>query len=1112
MTSRSCALGWLILLGTATAGLAQTCTPGAIDQQIKQLAPSGATQTKAVAALKQCGKSAVPGLIAALTQSPEVQVQVAALDALEQIGPPAVDDLLQQLGDQKIAPDRRSVMVEVLAKIAQTHASTTIAIIQKLTERQLDPKEQPQVRRQATLSLKEIGNPPAVQLPEAVVDWVKTHPGAATGAGSIPGLMLIYLVILGLKPRWLLGMPGKLTIPNTKIELPLGLLLWLKYQPRVLDQWVADHRQQVQERFLAEPTVSDREIHIPIQIRLKDKVIDRLTPDDLRSVFHQSPAGLLIVGEGGVGKTSLACQIARWGLGLPDKETQKVQSLCNHAMLPVLIEQELGETPLLTAIREQLPRMADGSFIPNELLEALLRQRRVLVILDHISEMSDETYKRMKQDLEAKPINALIITARLPEKNLGRPHLTPLEPRKISGARLSTFIQPYLERQGKRDIFEDDAEFFRACTRLSSMMAATLQNATALLVRMYVDQVIDVGGLKTAQLPDNIPKLMQNYLCWLNRRDAVGKTMRLDDSLIEQDAKAIAWECLRHTYYPTDAKYDDVIQALADLIQAENPKLETPKAEAKKRLEYLDQTLRLIQVAANRVGIMLDPVAEYLAAFQVVEYCQQQEADQRWQEFFRTVDAKPDLAKIRGFLLAVRNCCEQERQLPEGVLDGLNQRADLDPEALQQARRRQRINRLIDDLFDDDTKYLGQAIRNLREEGTYAYKAIPDLLNLLQAREKFEPALRIEALTALLHIQLDRVTLQTLLQDLLADRTEEPAVRVAAIDGLFQVSRDSDSLPTLLQRHFADQTEGGAIRVQAGQGLRQLGLLPQLLIVELDETATPTIRLLEPPETRVVELAEGVTLELVPIPGGTFLMGSPDEDDSSYDDERPAHEVTVSGFWMGKFPVTQAQYAAIMGRNPATFQVNGAHRPVETVSWRNAVEFCDRLSQRTGQEFRLPTEAEWEYACRAGTTTPFHFGRTITTDLANYRGTDWDYGGKIYSGSFGQGPKGIYRQQTTVVGTFPPNAFGLYDLHGNVWEWCADHWHEDYTEKPDALKSDGNTPWETAQTVSRRALRGGSWNYLPRNCRSAFRYPNAPDVRYDFVGFRVVSRFPRAVQ
>ncbi|MFO5492623.1 MAG: SUMF1/EgtB/PvdO family nonheme iron enzyme, partial [Cuspidothrix sp.] len=165
----------------------------------------------------------------------------------------------------------------------------------------------------------------------------------------------------------------------------------------------------------------------------------------------------------------------------------------------------------------------------------------------------------------------------------------------------------------------------------------------------------------------------------------------------------------------------------------------------------------------------------------------------------------------------------------------------------------------------------------------------------------------------------------------------------------------------------------------------------------------------------VEDLGNGVMLGMVEIPAGTFYMGSPENEEERYDNESPQHQVTVPSFFIGKYPLTQAQYQALMGDNPAYFK--GNNRPVENVSWHDAVAFCQKLSQKTGKNYKLPSEAQWEYACRAGTTTPFYFGESITPDLVNY---DGKY-------AYAAAPKGQYRKQTTDVGTFPPNAFGLYD-------------------------------------------------------------------------------------
>jgi formylglycine-generating enzyme required for sulfatase activity len=250
------------------------------------------------------------------------------------------------------------------------------------------------------------------------------------------------------------------------------------------------------------------------------------------------------------------------------------------------------------------------------------------------------------------------------------------------------------------------------------------------------------------------------------------------------------------------------------------------------------------------------------------------------------------------------------------------------------------------------------------------------------------------------------------------------------------------------------------------------------------------------------DLANDTQLEMMLIPGGTFIMGSPKEEENSMDSERPQHEVTIEPFFMGKYQVTQAQWRFVaqlpqvnreLEQDPSHFK--GDNRPVEQVSWEDAVEFCDRLSQYTGRTYRLPSEAEWEYACRAGTTTPFHFGETITTDLVNYNG---NY-------TYGNGVKGVYRKETTEVGSFGvANNFGLYDMHGNVYEWCLDDWHENYTDAP----ADGSAWFSSDDKLSdktgRTVLRGGSWDYRARYCRSASRGRYSRDYRNRYFGFRVV--------
>jgi formylglycine-generating enzyme required for sulfatase activity len=244
-------------------------------------------------------------------------------------------------------------------------------------------------------------------------------------------------------------------------------------------------------------------------------------------------------------------------------------------------------------------------------------------------------------------------------------------------------------------------------------------------------------------------------------------------------------------------------------------------------------------------------------------------------------------------------------------------------------------------------------------------------------------------------------------------------------------------------------------------------------------------------------LAETVTLklnceelELRLIPAGRFVMGSPVGEEERRSEE-PEHEVTVTQpFYLGRWEVTQEQYAAVTKKSPSKFP--GPRHPVDNISCEEAEEFCRAANllleaQRSPWRLRLPSEAEWEYACRAGTTTPFNCGKTLSVEQANYDG-NYTYGG---------GSKGIYRRRTVPVGSFPPNAWGLYDMHGNVWEWCQD-WYGEYPAGP---VNDPRGPEKGGLKV----LRGGGWYASPRYSRCAFRLRYYPSSRLNHFGFRVAA-------
>ena len=242
-------------------------------------------------------------------------------------------------------------------------------------------------------------------------------------------------------------------------------------------------------------------------------------------------------------------------------------------------------------------------------------------------------------------------------------------------------------------------------------------------------------------------------------------------------------------------------------------------------------------------------------------------------------------------------------------------------------------------------------------------------------------------------------------------------------------------------------------------------------------------------QIRTETLPGNIKLEMIKIPAGSFLMGTEEAEVTLlnkecgtdwFKNEMPQHRVNLQEFYLGKYPITQEQYQAIMGNNPSRFKDNPKN-PVENVRWNDAQAFCQKLSEETGKKYRLPSESDWEYACRAGTQTRYYFG-----DNEKLLG-EYAWYGKFLGG------------KTHPVGQKKPNKWGLYDLHGNVWEWCEDGWHENYQNAP----TDGTTWNENHSVTNVRVLRGGSWSDAPRNCRSAHRmyYGN----RYNNFGFRVVS-------
>ena len=324
---------------------------------------------------------------------------------------------------------------------------------------------------------------------------------------------------------------------------------------------------------------------------------------------------------------------------------------------------------------------------------------------------------------------------------------------------------------------------------------------------------------------------------------------------------------------------------------------------------------------------------------------------------------------------------------------------------------------------------------------------------------------------------------------------------------VFQRAFDEAMVAIKMENNFQDKIPVLKKKIEQEQ-------LREIEAVTVDTRGIITNRLKKEVKYFQEDLGNDVILEMVSIPGGEFMMGTEDEEIERLlrklytinpkltvpRTEKPQHRVAIKPFYMGKYQVTQAQWKAVAALDKVNHDLKsdpseskGDNLPVEMISWDDAVEFCHRLSQHTGKQYRLPSESEWEYACRAGTDTPFYFGKTITGELANYRGGE----------TFANEIKGKYRKKTTPVGKFSPNAFGLYNMHGNVWEWCQDTWHDNYNNAP----TDGS-PWIDNSIY--HVLRGGSFDSIPEYCRSASRISSHSKVtkenfrNFRLYGFRVV--------
>ncbi|MEZ2278868.1 MAG: HEAT repeat domain-containing protein [Microcoleus sp.] len=467
----------------------------------------------------------------------------------------------------------------------------------------------------------------------------------------------LWLAILRLRPLWLLRIndalkPYEFKLPETLGGAPvrtrdLTFFSCFLYRPRVLDAWVSAHIKIVREQFSQIETVKSRAIYIPVAFELDDKKVPELRGEDLQSIFTKKRFCLLIWGEGGIGKTSIACQIADRAMA-----ADKSKRLCKHLMIPILIEQLGSESlaakhPFLEAISGQLTSISNyPTSIERELLQHLLQQRRILVITDHFSEMAETTQKEINPNSPDFPVNALVVTSRLDSTMRNVPKTT-IHPLRIEGSELSAFMEKYLEKLGKLHLF-NGSQFHYVCGDLAKLLEEIRiqgRSTTVLFAKLYADVLIaKMEGVKDQNLPQNIPDLMLEYVKQLNRDVAENK---LTNRTVYEDAQLLAWECLKLTYRPASTKIKDAINALS-VLNSQN---------AEQRLNYLEEKLHLLQTnlpSQENVRFVLDPVAEYLAGLHLVENYDNNES--KWRDFLIDADFQNAPEAIKGFMFAVRDC------------------------------------------------------------------------------------------------------------------------------------------------------------------------------------------------------------------------------------------------------------------------------------------------------------------------------------------------------------------------------------------------------------------------------------------------------------------------
>jgi formylglycine-generating enzyme required for sulfatase activity len=970
------------------------------------------------------------------------------------------------------------------------------------------------------------------------------------------------------------------------------------YTPADLQRWVDRHQSQLSDAFLGLPSVQARQVHVPLDVclTLAGAAVTEgprlLKPEDLEPLLDGAGSHVLLLsGDGGAGKTSLAFAIARWWLeGKPGDVVR----------LPVLIETALGSQESVADrvrswLRNQLAGAPEDELAP-ELIDALLAAKRLIPIVDHLSELTPAAREQL---LAALPAGLVMVTSRSDDDGFRERPLSRIVPQRIAVERLQAFFLDYLRRKGQGEALSDD-DLMPAQAQLKRIVGD--KPITVLLAQMFIDDVIDKR--EEGLLAGSVPELMLSYVRRLDTPADPALRRRaglvINEALVQRALRVVALASHRQgpggqpLFQPLE--FSDALARSA--LMAEEPAgLGLSREQAEALLGYLIELRLLLQpgAAVGRLRFPLDPLADHLAAAEQFERLEEQalsEGSGVWEAFLAALEPRPEAERerMRGFLLALRDgaMAAQGRRalaMPQEVPDRLAALGFLDPEgeryrlALQRARkwmwelgvpvaseRRDAIGKLaaMAAAPEDAERRAARDVASRR-----LARVLTEELSDLQGERRVEQK---EAAVVLGLIGTE--TGIEALERLASDGSQPPELRRAALESLGLTARDqaehrerieaflegqlrAEALDLLVEgeegwaehdRHLPPlQGASRGMQLAASAALPLLGsapgrAVPMLTLTALQEgealrirteVVTPAVWGLPLPEWPGEAPQQ---LELVVVPGGEYKIGSAEKEAGRdvYSQFRQKCEgvnveaerkVSLKPYALVRHPLSQAQWRAVaalprlerdLSLSPGTYDAKGlweSHAQpgglaVDSVTWNDNQEWLKRLNGWLQEKwlamggigeppvFGLPSESQWEAACRAGCGTPFHFGDTLDVCWANYRG---DY-------TYGLGREGSFRQRVVSIGACGlVNRWGLAEMHGQLFEWCADQWHRDPVagsagdgsplEGPD-LELEGN------QEQAMRLLRGGSWLDDPHLARAAMRDSNPPDRLSTDVGVR----------